>query len=350
MNTAKSIEDWVDALENRPEVFPHNLDLVSGRLLLVELSADQISSASFLDQRVLTPTTSWAWVPWPLVSDIFKNLPVAKPASFIFHVGHCGSTLLSRLLAFAQDTQCLREPLPLRTLAQDFANDGDGRSFLTQPIRQEYLMILSKMWCRGSVDTVIKATSICTDLLADINTSAPGSKSIFIYNRPETHIATLLAGQNALTDLKGFAQLRLQRLQQKTGLDIQLNQLTAGQLAALSWLSETSSATRSLEACPQQIKLLEFDSMLDDPNETLTGVLHHLGITATVETIDKAVQSPVLQTYSKAPEHRYNAQTRAAILADSRVKFREDINDALGWLDNLAGRSELVSTTLKKFS
>lgn len=350
MNIAKPIEAWIDRLELRPGVFPHKLDLISGNLLLVELSAAEISAASFLDQRVLKQTTKWVWVPWPLVSDIFKKVPVAKPPGFIFHVGHCGSTLLSRLLEFADDTQCLREPLPLRTLAQDFADAGDGRSFLTQQARQEHLQTLSKMWCRGAVNTVIKATSICTDLLADINTSVPGSKSIFMYNRPETHIATLLAGQNALTDLKGFAQLRLQRLQQKTGLDIQLNQLSAGQLAALSWLSETSSASRSLEAFPQHIALLEFDSLLDRPHETLTRMLHHLDMTAAVETVEKAVQSPVLQTYSKAPEHQYNAQTRAAILADSRVKFRQDIYGALDWLEDLAGRSEIVATTMQKFS
>ncbi len=350
MNTAKPIEAWIDRLEANPGIFPHRLDLISGNLLLVELSAAEIRAASFLDQRVLKQTTKWAWVPWPSVSDVFEKVPGGKPARFIFHVGHCGSTLLSRLLEFAGDTQCLREPLPLRTLAQDLADAGDGRSFLTQQSRRDHLKTLSKMWCRGAGNTVIKATSICTDLLAEINTSEPGAKSIFIYNRPETHIATLLAGQNALTDLKGFAQLRLQRVQQKTGLDIQLNQLTAGQLAALSWLSETSSATRSLEAYPHQIKLLEFDSMLDNPNETLAGMLHHLDIATTVETIDKAVQSPVLQTYSKAPEHQYNAQTRAAILADSRVKFRGDISGALGWLENLAGRSELVNPTLQKFA
>ena len=350
MNTANSFQAWTDGLENRPQIFPHQINLIHDNLLLMELSLDEVRAASFLDQRVLSQTSKGSWVPWNLVSDIFKNLPEGQPAAYIFHVGHCGSTLLSRLLEFAEDTRCLREPLPLRTLAQDLADAGDGRSFLTRQAQQERLGVLSKMWSRGAIHTVIKATSICTDLLELINASQPATQSVFIYNRAETHIATLLAGQNALLDLKGFAQLRLQRLQQKTGLDIQLNQLSLGKLAALSWLCETSSATWSLEKYSQQIMLLEFESLLAEPVITLTHVLQHLKIPTVQESVQKAVKSPVLQTYSKAPEHKYNAQTRAAILTDSRSRFRQEISEALGWLETLAEKSELVGSTLQKFA
>ena len=68
------------------------------------------------------------------------------------------------------------------------------------------------------------------------------------------------------------------------------------------------------------------------------------------ESVQKAVKSPVLQTYSKAPEHKYNAQTRAAILTDSRSRFRQEISEALGWLETLAEKSELVGSTLQKFA
>jgi hypothetical protein len=256
---------------------------------------------------------------------------------------------LSRLLAFAPDTQSLREPLPLRTLAQDLADFHDGRSFLDRPALLERLRVLSKLWGRGARHTVIKATSVCTDLLQEINALEAEAKSIFIYNRPETHIATLLAGQNALVDLRGFAQLRLQRLQHITGLDIHLSQLTLGQLAALSWLSEATSMTRSLDQYASQIKLLEFESLLQKPAETLTQLLEHLDISADQIVVEKAVRSPVLQTYSKAPEHQYNAQMRAAILVDSRARFQPEIKSALGWIENLSKHSELVANTLQTF-
>ncbi|HEY5776217.1 MAG TPA: hypothetical protein VIS57_09040 [Xanthomonadales bacterium] len=350
MSTANTFEAWTERLAQRAEIFPHQLDLINDKLLLVELSAAEVSAASFLDQRVLKQTTRGTWIPWQAVADIINQAPRTTPPAFIFHVGHCGSTLLSRLLEFAEDTCCLREPLPLRTLAQDFADRGDGRSFLGQQAQLERLGVLAKMWRRGAAHSVIKATSICTDLLAPIHATEPASQSIFIFNRLETHVATLLAGQNAMVDLKGFAQLRLQRVQQKTGLDIQLSQLSTGQLAALSWLSETTSAMLSCEKHAQNIAMLDFESLLRDPAQTLTRMLRHLNIPADGQTVENAVHSPVLRTYSKDPEHKYDAKTRAAILADSHSRFGHDIKSALDWVEQLASQSDLVAATLRKFA
>lgn len=350
MNAANSLEAWTDRLEQRPERFPHQLDLINDNLLLVELSAAEINAASFLDQRVLKPTTPGTWIPWQVIADIFDTVTPAAPARFIFHVGHCGSTLLSRLLQHADDTQCLREPLPLRTLARDAAEFGDGRSFLSRDQQAGRLQALSKMWRRGAAHTVIKATSICTDLLPLAHAAEPSTRSVFVYNRAETHIATLLAGDNSLADLRGFAPLRLQRLQQRTGLDLELHRLDHAQLAALSWLSETSSASQSLEQFPGQVEPVDFETLIDCPAETLAAMLHFLDIPATEAVIQTAVGGPVLQTYSKAPEVEYNSHTRAAILADSRAKFGAQIDAALAWLEDLSSQSGLVAASMRQFA
>tara|TARA_R110002049_G_scaffold23726_3_gene84097 strand:+ start:6415 stop:7467 length:1053 start_codon:yes stop_codon:yes gene_type:complete len=350
MTDTISLPAWANELEHRPEVFPHQLDLVNDNLLLVELSAAQVSAASFLDQRVLQQGTRGTWVSWQMIAEKFEKVEANRPPNFIFHVGHCGSTLVSRLLQQMDKTTSLREPLPLRVLAQDVADAQEGRSFLSPQEHAVRLQVLSKMWCRGAEQTVVKATSICTDLLPVIHGDDSVAKSVFVYNRAETHIATLLAGENAVVDLRGFAKLRLQRLQQKTSLKIPLHQMTVGQLAALSWLSETISATRSLETYPGQIMALEFEAFLREPGDSLRRIVDFLGIAADRGAIEKAVNSDVLQTYSKAPEHKYNAQTRSAILADSRTKFAKEIGEARAWLDDLAGRSELVAASLQKFA
>ena len=350
MNATNSTEFWTERLEQRPEIFPHQLNLINDNLLLVELSAAEVSAASFLDQRVLKQTTKGSWVLWGSVAGQFSGEPAGKPANYIFHVGHCGSTLLSRLLQFAGDTQSLREPLPLRTLAQDLADSGDGRSFLSRQSQQERLQVLSKMWGRGAAHTVIKATSICTDLLPLIHSAEPGTKSVFVYNRAETHIATLLAGENASVDLKGFAQVRLQRLQQKTELDIRLSELTLGHLAALGWLSETTSAAQSLDTYAEQVEALDFETVIRDPAESLANLLAFLEIPADEKTVEAAMSSPVLRTYSKAPDVQYDAQTRAEILADSRSKYQREISEAITWLEELANNSELVAASLKRFA
>jgi hypothetical protein len=129
-----------------------------------------------------------------------------------------------------------------------------------------------------------------------------------------------------------------------------LSGLSVAQLAALSWLSETVSVSAVPESMASQVALFNFESLLERPADTLSAVMEHLQITAQAETVTNAVKSPVLQTYSKAPEHHYNAQTRAAILADSRLRFATEITASLKWVEELAGRSGLVAAVFHRFA
>lgn len=350
MNAENLAREWLPQLAARPEIFPHQLDLQANNVLLVELPAAQVAAASFLDQRVLTPTTKGTWVSWASVAGAMGAGNAQNPVSCIFHVGHCGSTLLSRLLHMIDGVQSLREPLPLRALAQDFADAADGRSFLTDAARREHLQVLLRLWGRGEPYTVVKATSICSDLLPPIHAVQPESRSVFVYNRAETHIATLLAGENAMIDLRGFGKLRLQRLQQAAGLDVQLNELNLAQLAALGWLSETTSIVKSGKQYAAQIETLEFDEFLKSPSDALARLLHFLNIPAAAGAVENAVNSNVLQSYSKAPEHKYNAETRARILANAQSRFADDIAGALQWMETLAKKSTLLADSLDRFA
>lgn len=87
-----------------PEFLPFKLDLVARRVLLVRLTAQQRRDAAFLDERALPPGVDGGWLPldaWQAHGDV-------APADAIFHIGHCGSTLLSRLLESWPRLQALR--------------------------------------------------------------------------------------------------------------------------------------------------------------------------------------------------------------------------------------------------
>src|SRR3990167_10325132 len=102
-------------------LLPHMADLANDRVLIALVSEADYRAASFLDQRLLTDRIGREWLPW----DALPDLGAAAPSpDFIFHIGHVGSTLVSRLLAEASDVLPLREPMLLRTLAQA-AERGD---------------------------------------------------------------------------------------------------------------------------------------------------------------------------------------------------------------------------------
>src|ERR1700683_940465 len=105
------------ALAASPELFPHALDPRSGMVTLLRLSRDDYEQASFLDGRIAGPGKPGRTLPFTQLSHAVSAAALPESAWFIFHIGHVGSTLLSRLLGLHPAIFSLREPDILRTLA-----------------------------------------------------------------------------------------------------------------------------------------------------------------------------------------------------------------------------------------
>src|SRR3546814_11766625 len=89
-------------------LLPHMADLANDRVLIALLGEADYRAASFLDQRLLTDRVGREWRAWNALPDLAAAAP--RPA-FIFHFGHVGSPLVSRLLSVVGDALPLREPL-----------------------------------------------------------------------------------------------------------------------------------------------------------------------------------------------------------------------------------------------
>ena len=103
-------------LSRTPELFPHALDVGTDSLTLVGLTEADYAQASFLDARIRPPSTQT--LPFAQAEAEVSQMGLEESCQFIFHIGHVGSTLLSRLLGRHSGVLALREPAILRTLAQ----------------------------------------------------------------------------------------------------------------------------------------------------------------------------------------------------------------------------------------
>src|SRR3546814_15062421 len=95
-------------------LLPHMADLANDRVLIALLGEADYRAASFLDQRLLTDRVGREWRAWNALPDLGAAAP--RP-DFIFHIGHVGSPLVSRLLAEVGDALPLRSPILLRGFA-----------------------------------------------------------------------------------------------------------------------------------------------------------------------------------------------------------------------------------------
>ncbi|MBV6424606.1 MAG: hypothetical protein NAOJABEB_02419 [Steroidobacteraceae bacterium] len=309
-------------------LYPFKLDLTRGRVLRIEMDEAALRAASFLDDRILTPSTRGGWVP---LAGFEATVPAGPncPLHFIFHTGHVGSTLVSRLLDATGRVLPLREPLPLRTLA---VATGDARF-------EGLVALFIRHWRSVPVATdavIVKATSSAARIAPALLDAAPEARAIYLNVRAEPYLATLLAGENSWIDLRGHAPERLQRLAAHGGAPpLPLESLSPGELVAASWLAETTTQRAVLARYPGRVMAVDFDTFLADPAGHLRPILAHFGLRSDTTTVATALASPVLTRYSKAPEHPYDPALRAAVLDEARREHGTEITKGLRLLERL---------------
>ena len=91
---------------------------------------------------------------------------------------------------------------------------------------------------------------------------------------------------------------------------------------------------------------IDFDALLSDVDAHLGRILAHFGLAADPAEIARIAAGPVLQKYSKAPEHDYGPGHRARVLDDARRGQQAEIARGLAWLERLARNDDDVAALL----
>jgi hypothetical protein len=336
---SRSMDALAESLAASPELFPHTLDVQRDAIGFIRLDRAAYKSASFLDERVLTAQTLRRAVAWPEVRQAVAETDLVERCDFIFHIGHVGSTLLSRLLGEHPTTLALREPAVLRTMAQiraepefehqTWGNDGfDAR-----------LSALLKLWSRTFAlenRTVLKTTSFVSEMAAELMARPHCPRAILMFVSPENYLATILGGANAPQETKALAPGRLKRLQRRLGRDIEPpSPNSIGEAVAMSWACEMTALVDARQVGGERALLLNFDTFLAQSRSTLKQCFHHLGIAATETDAQAILDGPHMRQYSKAPEHAYDANLRRAVLDQARAISNIEIGRGLAWLDRM---------------
>ena len=344
-------EDLYARLPASPDAYPQKVDLAALTVLLIRFTASAYRAASFLDDRILGTATQGAWLPLARVAEAARRVVNPRPLHFIFHTGHVGSTLVSRLLDETGAVLSLREPLPLRTLAE--ASDALSRSdsLLSGAQFADLLATFVRLWARGydvGGVVVIKATSSAGRLAARLLEQAPSARAIYLNVPPEPYLATLLAGANSPIDLRGHAAERIRRLALRTSASLSpLHELSLGELAALSWLVESWTQRDAVERFPDRVLPVAFESFLGSVDRSVGRIAAHFGLPVDEAHFSRIAASGAMTRYSKAPEYEYSPSLRMRILDESRRIHADEIRKGMAWLERLAradaAAAEIVS-------
>jgi len=309
------MDPLAESLRLSPELYPQAL--TKAGLNAIRLTEAGYREASFLDARILGPGMPSRTIPWAAAREAADALPEA--CDFIFHIGHGGSTLLSRLLASPRVLP-LREPAILRMLAQSdevYAARGD---------------VMFRLWSRSFAPdqrALIKATSFVSEIAAKILARPSKPRAIFLTTKPETYLATILGGPNSRQEAQMLASSRRARLEQRLGAVPAAR--SEGEIIAQGWAAEMTA----LAAPRERVLRLDSDEFFAEPAAALRAAFDHLGIEISDADIAAIVSGPDMRRYSKAPEHAYDLALRNDVLAAARAEHGEEIRRGLRWLEKI---------------
>jgi hypothetical protein len=311
------------------------LDPAQGMARLVAMDRESYRAASFLDDRMMQGPVDAQIVSWTLIEEAVGD-ELRTDARWIFHIGHVGSTLISRLLGELDGVLAVREPRLLRDLA-----------LTPREIRQRYLKPVPALMSRTFSETefaCVKATSFGSEIAAEL--VPPGARALFMYARPRNYIATILAGENSLQELRLLAGKRAQRLNSR---GIYIPAQNDADHAASAWAAEMAALEAAAETMSDRhIDWLDFDRMLVDVQAELGGVASFFGFAAEPVRLQAIASGPLMGRYSKAPEYDYTPSLRRDVIAGALEQHGALVDRALAMLKSAAEKSPLLARALAR--
>lgn len=310
------------------------LESTGGAVLrLVHLDEDAYREASFLDQRLVGQGYAQSACDVSVLEAAAAR--VAVRSHYIFHTGHVGSTLVSRLVGAHPGFFSLREPALLRALALRGPADGALRL-------EAALALLSRTW-HPRQRAVVKITSFVSELAASILAAGEDAVAIFMFVDPLSFLCSILAGPNSRAEIRQLGPMRLERLERRLGPgDLRPDPRSEGESIAMSWLCEMTALREAADRFDARVLWVDFDRFLGEPRSGLAAILGALGPRPAADEVETLVAGPLMRRYSKAPEYAYDAALRREVLRSAELEHADEIRRGIEWLQKQAERYPLA--------
>ncbi len=323
-------------LATGPDHLLQDFDWVNRRGLIVRLDEDSLRRASFLDHRALKPGTTGAWFALPLLLEQGSKLRTALPAHYLFHLSHCGSTLISRLLAELGSLP-LREPLTLVHLALERRELERPTARLDAATWERLLAFDHALFSRGyraGERSIVKATSVACNLIAPLLQHSSSSRALLVYTDFESWLANMLKNEPVRENGRAYSQAWLADFHALTGRkDIRLAGLNDVQQFTLNWLTGMLHFERARRESPERGQWLDFDAFLQDPATGLKAAADFLGLDTSHVAV--AANSTLMRNYAKNPDKPFDRAKREQELTASRQANAEELRQGMQYAERL---------------
>jgi hypothetical protein len=289
------------------------------RAIVLAMDRAAYRRSIFLDERI-DPADETAR--HPLVDGLKVPDPVSA-TGWIFHVAHCGSTLLARALDQG-NRLVLREPLALRQLAIVAA----GR---VEPVDwSNRLALVTGLLARRydpALPTIVKANVPVNFIIPAIMTSMPAAPAIFLHFPLADYLAAILRSPASRQWLRGVTETLRPAILMAAG---SLPDDDSGRAAAL-WLAQIRVYAAALARFPN-CHSLDAEVLFSQPAAVLLAASSLFGAPFDTEDVVKITAGPLFKTYSKNPAVTFDDAARRQRQAAQAAALAPEIAAAQQWV------------------
>ncbi len=318
----------LDDLFASPDHYFHSFE--DGQAVFVPMDRAAYHRSIFLDRRISPASDQSMALP---LATLAARVPAAQPIAWIFHMAHCGSTLLARALDDPAASLVLREPLALRQTA-----------ILRDPARLPLVLAMLGKRYRADAPTLIKANVPVNFLLPQIAAADSQARAILLYLPLRAYLQAILRDDNHRNWLRTVTTQLSSYLGDWTGL-------SDAERAAALWLAQVDAFTATLAAMPNA-RALNAELFFNDSLPVLNAAAAQLGVQMDAKALEAVVAGPLFSTYSKNPNVAFDNAARVARAAEVAAAIAPELAAAEAWVARHAGRavpeSALIAASLSR--
>lgn len=298
----------LDDLFASPDHYLHSFE--GDAALFMPMDRAAYHRSIFLDGRISPAANRSMKIPVPAL------LPGSRPPAplgWIFHVAHCGSTLLARALDRPDANLVLREPLALRQ--QAFTPDAQRLALTAAMLSKRY---------REDAPTIVKANVPVNFILSGLIDHNPDARAIFLYYGLDDYLLAILRNENHRSWLRNVTAQLAPHLGDLSGL-------ADAERAAALWLAQMTAFAAAIDRLPFA-RSLDAECFFRKPARLLDLVAEHLQAPMTPAAIEAVVTGPLFSTYSKNPELPFDNAARLARRDQLQRSLAAELDQAQAWI------------------
>lgn len=305
------------------------------------MTADTYRRSIFTDRgRIVTAArTGWRLDTAEVLAEFERSGGRQNPVSYIFHVAHCGSTLLARALDIPERTLVIREPFVLRQLGAAAATRGDARpdsSFWLRCLRLT-AGLLGRCYGDGQ-PVIVKANVPVNFIIEELMDLHEESTGILLYAGIENYVPAVLKTPRHRRWVRNVTGELAGGIRATPGLgDVGVDRLSDAQAAACLWLAQMRRFEQSL-GHRESLRSLDCEELFSRPREVLSAALALSGARVGQARVAEIASGELFSRHAKDPGRPYDRETRLMEIQALSAKMADEIEEARAWIETIDAR------------